>query len=156
MDIQVNPVKKKGLQIWFTNKYKGASGADLKSFLNRNDNKGWSPSATLKHAMPPGKTFETLNHEVIWSTYTVHPASLHPNCPSYYWLSSPRPYLVRVMDLASVLRTTPALYSTHPLLAISENLLPGWAWLWNPLGFTPIHLSFLLNPKCRKTEHTRG
>lgn len=53
MDIQVNPVKKKGLQIWFTNKYKGASGADLKSFLNRNDNKSWSPSATLKHAMAP-------------------------------------------------------------------------------------------------------
>lgn len=26
MDTQVNPVKKTGLQIWFTNKYKGAQG----------------------------------------------------------------------------------------------------------------------------------
>lgn len=33
MDIQVNPVKKTGLQIWFTSKYKGASGTDLKSEL---------------------------------------------------------------------------------------------------------------------------
>lgn len=39
MDSQVNPVKKTGLQIWFTSKYKGASGTDLKSLLNRIDYK---------------------------------------------------------------------------------------------------------------------
>lgn len=112
MDTQVNPVKKTGLQIWFTNKYKGASGTDLKSFLNRTDNKSWILSATLKHTMPPGKTSETLSHEVVWSTYTVLPASLHPNCTAHCWLSGPLPYLVRVgVSLHSLDNTSSLVYS---------------------------------------------
>lgn len=111
MDSQVNPVKKTGLQIWFTSKYKGASGTDLKSFLNRTDYKSWSPSATLKHTMPPGKTFDTLSHEVVWSTYTVLPASLHPNCKSHCWLQS-FPYLVsHGVSLHSLDNTSSLAYS---------------------------------------------